>query len=369
MLVSVQQLLQPLKTDSMTYALTYFVIFLSSLAGVWAFRRWGTAESLIDHPNERSSHKKPTPSGGGLVIVVVALIALNATTYLTAGNLLIEFTIGALLIACVSLIDDFVHVHPLVRICVHGIAAALVVSGVGVYTKLELPVVGVFDLGWTGYVLTFLWIVWLINAYNFMDGIDGIAALQAVVSGAGLAAVGTFFSLNDVVFSGLVISASALGFLVHNWHPAKIFMGDVGSAFLGYSLAALPLILVGRIGVFDNRVPIIAVALVWLFVFDAVLTLGYRVVRREKVWQPHRKHIYQRLVVAGLPHHVVTLVYGAGAMLSVFSIVLALDYRNYFLRIISITMAANTSALFLMWMYRRTLAARWTKRSLEEVEF
>lgn len=353
----------------MTFALTYLAIFVISFGGVWAFRRWGTSASPIDHPNERSSHETPTPSGGGLVVVIVALTALNTTAYLTVGDMLIGFTLGAILIACISLVDDFIHVHPLIRICLHSIAAGLALSGLGVYSKLELPVIGVFELGPIGYVITFLWIVWLINAYNFMDGIDGIAALQAVISGAGLAVVGLLFTLNDVVFAGIALSASALGFLFHNWHPAKIFMGDVGSAFIGYSLAALPLTLVGRIGAFDNRVPIIAVALVWLFVFDAVLTLAYRIVRREKVWQPHRKHIYQRLVIAGVPHHVVTLIYGAGGLLSVFSVVLALNYKNYFLRIISVTMATTTVLLLSMWILRRPLAARWTKRSLEEVDF
>lgn len=341
----------------MLITLSYLAITLLCFAGVWAFRRWGVGDALLEHPNSRSSHSVPTPSGGGLIIVLASLTGLNLFAYNFSGNFLLLFTIGALLITCVSLVDDLMTVKPIIRISVHGIAAALAIFEFGPLLKIELPVFGVFDFGYAGYVLTFLWIVWLINAYNFMDGIDGLAGLQAVISGAGLAAVGYFFAVPEVITFGCVLSSASLGFLFHNWQPARIFMGDVGSAFLGYSFAVMPLCLLGRIGVFDARIPIMAAVLVWLFVFDSVLTLVYRMLTRERFWQAHRQHIYQRLVIAGMPHAAVTVAYGVGAILTNASLLLALYYRNYFLRIISLTLLLDTAMLFLLWVFRSRIAS------------
>ena len=143
-----------------------------------------------------------------------------------------------------------------------------------------------------------------------MDGIDGIAGMQAVTAGIGWLIIGQMLGFETVAFYGGVIAFSSFGFLIHNWHPAKIFMGDVGSAFLGYTFAVLPLLTKNETADNFSLLPIIAVGLVFLFVLDTTLTFFRRILKREKIWQAHRSHIYQQLVISGFSHRSVTLFYG-----------------------------------------------------------
>jgi UDP-N-acetylmuramyl pentapeptide phosphotransferase/UDP-N-acetylglucosamine-1-phosphate transferase len=176
------------------------------------------------------------------------------------------------------------------------------------------------ELGAAGAVVTFVWIVWLINAYNFMDGIDGIAGVQAVTAAAGWMAIAWFTGSGIAFWLAGGILFSTLGFLVHNWPPATIFMGDVGSAYLGFSFAVMPLL--ATIGdSSDVLLPVAAGLLVWFFIFDTVVTMVRRVLRRDKVWRAHREHFYQRLVRSGWPHAKVSLLYGILALAATVSVV------------------------------------------------
>jgi UDP-N-acetylmuramyl pentapeptide phosphotransferase/UDP-N-acetylglucosamine-1-phosphate transferase len=164
-----------------------------------------------------------------------------------------------------------------------------------------------------------------------MDGIDGIAGGQAFVAGLGWAVAGFLSGNTFIMFFGLLIAASSLGFLFHNWSPAKIFMGDVGSAFLGYTFAVLPLIFAS-----DTRfrpsglAPFFAgILLLWPFIFDSIFTLLRRLRLGENVFQAHRSHLYQRLVVLGYSHKSVSLLYSALAMVGVvFAAGWAKHFRN-----------------------------------------
>ena len=140
-----------------------------------------------------------------------------------------------------------------------------------------------------------------------MDGIDGISGVQAVTAGIGWLLIGYLVGFPNVYFYGGVLAFSSLGFLFHNWPPAKIFLGDVGSAFLGFSFAAMPFL--GRKRAFGQggAVTVFAVLLVWFFVFDTLLTFFSRLMKRQKVWEPHREHLYQKLIISGLSHQRVSL--------------------------------------------------------------
>jgi UDP-N-acetylmuramyl pentapeptide phosphotransferase/UDP-N-acetylglucosamine-1-phosphate transferase len=138
-----------------------------------------------------------------------------------------------------------------------------------------------------------------------MDGIDGIAGGQAVLAGLGWAIIGTLIDLPFVGILGALLGAASLGFLFHNWPPALIFMGDVGSAFLGYSFACLAIIGASK----DPPLAIAGVLLVWPFVFDTIFTFFRRLKNRENVFSAHRSHLYQRLVISGYSHRTVTLLY------------------------------------------------------------
>ena len=289
--------------------------FLASVltwAGVSFFRRWAERFQILDLPNERSSHTLPTPRGGGLVIVAVTLLLGAVCAGIEGGEggrTFLIYGIGGLLIASVSWLDDLHRVPRWVRFAVHATASAAAIAGITYWSTITLPFFGAVRIGAWGAIITAIWIVGLTNAYNFMDGIDGIAGGQALVAGLAwwFTCRGSCFPLDCL---SLLLAATSLGFLLHNWPPASIFMGDVGSAFLGYTLAVLPLIYESRASdVVEGGAPVVGFLFVWPFVFDTAFTFVRRLFRRENVFEAHRSHLYQRLVISGWSHQRVTILY------------------------------------------------------------
>lgn len=289
--------------------------FVISWAGVGVFRRWTLRRNLLDIPNDRSSHSEPTPRGGGLVIVAVSLLGYAAIAVFFDAPFSVGYFVGAIVVASVSWLDDLYSLPFWMRLIAHIAATFILVIDAGFWQTLFVPLISLdIQLGPVlGLALTVAWVVWLVNAYNFMDGIDGIAALQAVIASVAWAGILYKFDLQGGFLFASVLACSSAGFLIHNWQPARIFMGDVGSAFIGFTLAAMPI--VARKGTMDELpiLPVVAVLAVWFFVFDTVFTLVKRTLQRERVWQAHRKHLYQRLVIAGWQHSTVSLIYGSAA--------------------------------------------------------
>jgi len=295
----------------MIAALAFGAALMAAYFGVAGVRAWSERRKLFDIPNERSSHVEPTPSGGGVAIVVVTLTFYLSASYIVPGTFSWGYFAGAMLIASISLIDDVYTIPMRWRLLTHAGAAVLLIADRGWWHFLYLPGFDVFvDLHAAGAVLTFLWIVGLVTAYNFMDGIDGMAGVQAVVAAAGWMAVGWLTGSAAAFYLGGALLFSSLGFLIHNWQPARIFMGDVGSAFLGFSFAAIPLLANTGVDDTDKLLPTAAVLFVWFFVFDGVVTFIRRAFREAKPWRPHREHLYQRLVLSGLSHAAVSTLYG-----------------------------------------------------------
>ncbi len=306
------------------------VVGLSAVAANWALVagliRFAPRIGLLDRPNDRSLHTKVTPRGGGLGFVVVFALGLGALLLfgVIVGELrqpLMVYLGGALFIAAVSLRDDFKSLSPGLRLLCQLAVAVAAVTGVASFGIVSVPLLGPVHLGWAGAVLTVVWIVGLTNVYNFMDGIDGIAGVQGVAAGLAWAAAGAWFAAPAITLLGILLAAGCLAFLGHNWSPARIFMGDVGSAFLGYSFAVLPLLLVrsqpATGGNFDpGLVPVLALLVVWPFVGDGFYTFIRRARRREAVWKPHRSHLYQRLVRSGWSHAGVSSLYAAWCAVS-----------------------------------------------------
>jgi UDP-N-acetylmuramyl pentapeptide phosphotransferase/UDP-N-acetylglucosamine-1-phosphate transferase len=293
---------------------------------VAALIRSATRIGLVDRPNERSLHSRVTPRGGGIAIVGVVLAFLAATVVLGragAGGFerpLEIYFATALFVALVSLWDDFRSLGAGLRFLCHGTAAAIAVWSLVRFDVVTLPGLSVVLPVWLGLVLTVVWIVGLTNVYNFMDGIDGIAGVQGVVGGLAWAIAGAWAGSHVITLFGLVLAGSCAGFLVHNWSPAKIFMGDVGSAFLGFTFAVLPLLFLCELPRLPSLaqpgvVPGFAVLVVWPFVGDGSLTCLRRALRGERIWQAHRSHLYQRLVQTGWSHARVSLLYGGWCMI------------------------------------------------------
>ncbi len=279
---------------------------IASLIGVRLIRRWAVQHQVYDLPNERSQHTDPTPRGGGLaILVIVLLIFMPVGLSFGDPGMVVRYALGGAIIGLVGFADDLRSLPPLPRLIVQIIAATIFLPGTPL-TVIGLPGLDLRLLSGVGYVISLLWLVGLSNAYNFMDGIDGLAGGQAVIGGLLWALVGWFSNDSLILLLGLLIAATAAGFVVYNMPPASIFLGDVGSNFLGYSLAALPLIAISRGG--SSRLIVVGALFVGLFVFDAALTFVRRVLKGENILQPHRSHLYQRLISVGeLPGHVTAL--------------------------------------------------------------
>lgn len=248
----------------------------------------------------------PTPRGAGAVIVAVVAAAAAWSPYARAA---IVGPVGgaALTIALISAIDDARPLPSGLRFLVHVGCAVVVV--------LALVAEANAVWSWGLIVLSVLWIVGLTNAYNFMDGIDGISGAQAIVTGITVAIVSFPLDVMGSAVAGTAIAAASAGFLLFNWPPARVFMGDVGAAFLGFVFAALAL----QTGTVSFAAGFAVALSVWPFVFDTALTMLRRLARRENIFASHRSHLYQRLVIAGWSHARVTLTYAALAAMGALS--------------------------------------------------
>jgi UDP-N-acetylmuramyl pentapeptide phosphotransferase/UDP-N-acetylglucosamine-1-phosphate transferase len=288
-----------------TSILIFALITILSALGVWIIRQYAERRRIIDHPNERSSHSAPTPRGGGVAIVIVVLAAgIVAAFQANLTHSLIYLVCGAV-IAYLGWRDDLHSLSPRVRFSVQGLVALASVLGMGYFKSVTIPLFGQLPLGAVGFIITLLWIIGLTNAYNFMDGIDGIAGGVALSAALGWMFLASRTNNDFVYWVALAVAAGSLGFLFHNWSPAKIFMGDAGSTFLGYTFAVLPLLSADAGG----DALMLGTLLMWTFIMDAGVTFIRRALKRENVFAAHRNHLYQRLVIAGYKHAAVTLLY------------------------------------------------------------
>ena len=242
---------------------------------------------ILDCPNERSSYQVPTPRGGGIAVIGSTLLAwavFARTESVPSG--VFGIVLGAVLLSAVSWFDDLRGLSPVVRLLAQAAAVAIGI--------LVLP--GPRDLFYLA-AIGLVWI-WWINLFNFMDGIDGLAGTEAAAIGAGLLLFAGVGAGADPALRTLAaaVTGAAIGFLVWNWSPARIFLGDIGSVPLGYVLGFLLLDLAVR-GHWT-----IAVILPLYFLSDATITLARRLLRGERVWQAHREHFYQHAVRRGLGH-------------------------------------------------------------------
>lgn len=287
-------------------ALAAVAAALAAFSGVAWLRHVTVRRGVLDIPNERSLHAQATPRGGGLAIVMVT--ALGLPVLLVAAGLssalVWQVLAAATAVAVTGGIDDIRALPARLRFLVHAVAAGWVIAAMGLWPG-QAAAGGAFLLGGFGALLALTWVVGLTNAYNFMDGIDGLAAGQAVVAGGGWLVLGLMSEQGEAAGFGLLLAAASTGFAVHNWPPARIFMGDVGSTYIGFMLGAVTLLA-------SRAEPLLAMCgalLVWPFVFDASFTFLRRLTGGEMVFRAHRSHLYQRLVAAGWSHLRVSICY------------------------------------------------------------
>ena len=270
--------------------------------------RFAVRKSLMDIPGRRSSHTRPTPRGGGLAIDFTTLsgfLVLGWTGQL-AWTIIWGLLGAGALVSLIGFADDLGEIGVGWRLVAHFVAAAWLLAWLGGLPPL--PVLGVVrDLGWFGNVLAALYLAWLINLTNFMDGIDGIASVEVITVCLGGVVAGRVVAPATSQWAPAAVLASAtLGFLGWNWPPAKIFMGDAGSGFVGLMLGALSL----QAGLEAPMLFWAWVILLGVFVVDATATLTIRVTRGQKVYQAHRSHAYQHAARRWGSHRSVTVAVG-----------------------------------------------------------
>jgi Fuc2NAc and GlcNAc transferase len=275
---------------------------LLSLLLVGLVRRYAVRRALLDVPSERSSHRVPTPRGGGLGVVVACLVpVIVALRPMQRGawSLAAALT-GVAAVAVIGWLDDRGSLPVAPRLTVHllaGLAVAWLATGV----PGPFGVIGVAGAMW--------WVFWTasaINVTNFMDGIDGLIGLQALVFGGHLLLL---HGGGEATVIGAALAGSAAGFLAWNWAPARIFMGDVGSASLGVLMVVAGVLVQQRTGLPTS---VVFLPLYPLFL-DATVTLFRRWRRGDRLVEAHRTHLYQRLANEGWGHARVSLLYGVAA--------------------------------------------------------
>ena len=277
--------------------LLYFVfIALAAFLLTGLIRYYALKRNVLDIPNQRSSHTIPTPRGGGLAIVLAfmfAVLSLKLTQQL--DERIFALCGSSLLVAVIGFCDDHAHVPARWRFLTHLLTAILIVWLLGGFPLLLVPspmdsVLKRFfiDLSWIGYPLAVVLLVWFLNLFNFMDGTDGIAASESLF--LSLALAGYSYYLDTILF-GLCIglAAASSGFLVWNWPKAKIFMGDVGSGFLGLLLGDLILLAAQQAAVMLYC----GLILFGIFIVDATYTLLVRILSGQKWYDAHCSHTYQ----------------------------------------------------------------------------
>lgn len=272
---------------------------LTKLTCIYAKRN-----AILDIPNERSSHTVPTPRGGGLAIVITFLLSIMWLGWMGVVNANLEKALvgGGLIIAFMGYLDDVFSIRVSWRILVHIVAAIWAVYWIG---GLSFHHSGVENLFLNAMSITFvlLAIVWAINFYNFMDGIDGLAGGEGIFIGVSSGIALTWVGAQHLAVVMWLLSASIAGFIVWNWPPAKIFLGDVGSGFLGYIFAIFGLYTVN-----NQLLPMSFWLIVFsIFLYDATFTLIYRAAKKKQWYSAHREHAYQHLISFGASHKQVTV--------------------------------------------------------------
>ncbi|WP_159811543.1 glycosyltransferase family 4 protein [Pseudomonas sp. 18058] len=279
-------------------------IFIISWVGTYVLRRYALSKSLIDVPNERSSHTVPTPRGGGVATIISFLLALPVLNGLglIADDIAYSLLGAGALVAVVGFVDDHGHVPARWRLLGHFVAA-----GWALFWMNGLPSISILgasvDLAWMGNILAVIYLVWVLNLYNFMDGIDGIASVQAIFVCLGMCVNYWSSGHSNLLILPLSLSAAVAGFLYWNFPPARIFMGDAGSGFLGLMLGVLAI----QAAWASPELLWCWIILTSVFFVDATWTLFRRLISGKKVYQAHCSHAYQHASKAAGSHFKVTM--------------------------------------------------------------
>jgi UDP-N-acetylmuramyl pentapeptide phosphotransferase/UDP-N-acetylglucosamine-1-phosphate transferase len=347
--------------------LTGVSAFLVNLLFTKWFIHFAERKEIFDIPIERSSHTRVTPRGGGAGFVIVTLTAslvylifsVDTDPVLINGFYLVAALLG---ISLLGWFDDMGSLLKRVRFTVQIICGLTVLLGIGTLAIFYIPLLVSVEAGIIGTLLGLIWITGTTNIYNFMDGVDGIAGMQGVIAAISWAVFGWVIGFELIVVMNLVLLAALLAFLRFNWSPASIFMGDVGSVFLGFWFASMPfLAMSSSTDLMIGEVIWFAAFVIWPFLFDGSFTIARRYKQGENVLDAHRSHLYQRLNIAGFSHKHIALLYACFAIIcSVFAFL--------FLQASEVLRFISVATLFILSMGYAYYVQKTEERASETVQ-
>ncbi|ALX49925.1 glycosyltransferase family 4 protein [Lentibacillus amyloliquefaciens] len=292
-------------------AVAFLIALISTFLLTFPVKKLAIKLKTVDLPNYRKIHKKVTPRLGGLAIF--AGVFLGGLYLQPHHQHLPEIILGAIVILITGAVDDRYSIRPVIKLSGQLIAASFLISSGLIIDRITLPIIGMVDLGFMSVLITVLWIVGITNAINLIDGLDGLA------TGVTTIALSSMFvmALIDVqilaAYLCIVLIGANLGFLYHNFYPAKIYMGDAGSNFLGYMIAVVSIVgLFKNIALFSFIIPVIVLAVP---IFDTLFAIVRRAYNNEPIMMPDNKHIHYQLIRSGFSHRKTVLIIYAFSVL------------------------------------------------------
>lgn len=333
----------------------FVIAFVNYMFTKW-FIKYARVKRITDIPSERSSHIRPTPRGGGVGFVGFLFITFSAYLIIFGTQFGIEFLlflIALLLISVLGWFDDRNNLSRRTRFGVQLFASLLILIFIQNLSHITIPTFEPLSLGILGFIVGIVWITGVTNIYNFMDGVDGLSSVQAISATAGWCILFYIYQMQDLFALNIFVAAGVIGFILLNWSPARIFMGDVGSLFLGFLFGVMPLMA----GLYSDQIDIgealwFGAILLWPFLFDGAFTIIRRLLKGENIFEAHRSHLYQRLNIIGWSHKKISLLY---ALFSLFSLIIGLYYISgtELERVVVITLLIVFSFFFSLFVSNR----------------
>ncbi len=297
--------------DYINLMIASFIALISTFFLTFPIKKIAIKFNIVDFPNYRKIHRQSVPYLGGVAIFLGVVIGL---IYLWPHHKNLQgIALGAIVIILTGILDDKYDIRPIVKLLGQIVAASFLISSGLIIEKITLPFIGMIELGLFSVLITILWVVGITNAVNFIDGLDGLA------TGITTIAISSMFIMAIIdghVFAAylcVVLIGANLGFLYHNYYPAKIYMGDTGSNFLGYMIAVISILgLFKNIAILSFIIPIIVLAVP---IFDTLFAIIRRVTNKQKIYKPDNKHIHYQLLRVGFNHRQSVLIMYAFSLL------------------------------------------------------
>jgi UDP-GlcNAc:undecaprenyl-phosphate GlcNAc-1-phosphate transferase len=314
----------------MTFEIQLLLAFIITSVTTWVvtpyIRKLAFKIGATDQPNARKTHVKIMPRLGGLGIVIGVGVGLLIIQPDIPNLTAIVF--GGLVITAVGVLDDLYTIRPIVKLSGQVIAAGIVVASGLTIDYITLPIVGLVDFGAFSFIITFIWIIGVTNAINLIDGLDGLAAGISIIGLSSMFVISVIDGELAVMVLTAITIGPALGFLYHNFYPAKIFMGDTGALFLGYVISVISVQgLFKNVTIFSFLLPVIVIAVP---IFDTLFAIIRRKLNGQRIGDADKKHIHHKLIAMGYSHRATVLIlYGFSAFFGLMAIV----YSSFMIQI------------------------------------